>query len=128
MRLDLFAICEGAFNGNSRLTIVNVYDFINVAGFPAKLSLGVAIKMSFPPEEAGDKSILLKIVQREKGIEIAKMEAQTKVPKDKDDVVLNLASNVQGFSFPEAGKYDFVLYVEGQQMGVSTVHVRLQKP
>lgn len=127
MKLDIFAICEGAFNSNSRLTVVNVYDYINVVSFPVKVSLGVAIKITFRPDEAGDKNILLSIINREKNQEIAKMEAQTKVPHDKDDVILNLASNVQGFSFPEPGKYDFKMYLDGVEIGVTTVHVKPQK-
>ena len=55
------------------------------------------------------------------------MEAQTKVPHDKDDVILNLASNVQGFSFPEPGKYNFMMYLDGVEIGVATVHVKQQK-
>lgn len=124
MKLDLFAVCEGAFNSNGKLTIVNVYDYIRVASFPAKLSLGVGIKLGFEPGEDGGKMIVLTVVNQDKNQEVAKMEAKANVPKDDDEVKLNFASNVQGFTFPEEGRYGFKLSVDGNEMGESVIRIK----
>lgn len=126
MKLELFAICEGAFNNNGRLTIVNTYDYVNVAEFPVKLSIGVAIKLRFSKEEYGEKTFVLNIVNREKNQTFAKMEAKTIVPQANEEVILNLASNVQNFAFQEPGMYDFNLTYEGNEIGSTSIHIRKQ--
>ena len=49
------------------------------------------------------------------------MEANTRIPHDKEEVKLNFASNAQGFSFPEEGRYTFKLSVDGAEIGETSI-------
>ena len=117
MKLNLFSICEGAFNNKGRLTIVNTYDIITAPSFPLKMPIGVAMTISFEPNDDGKHIIVLHITNVGKNIEIAKMESEVSIPKDDEGGFLNFVSNVTGFVFPEAGEYMFDLTVDGNSIG-----------
>ncbi len=60
MELKLFTLCEGAFNHNGHLTIVNTIDFINGEEFPYRIpQFGIAAKLNFKAQESGNHHLQL---------------------------------------------------------------------
>ena len=124
MKLKLFSICEGAFNNQGRLTIVNTYDMISASSFPLKMALGIAMTMAFSKDDGGKHMIVLHITNMKNEAEIAKMESEVTIPQDDNGGFLNFVSNVNGFVFPEAGDYNFDLTVDGTSIGGYVMKVK----
>lgn len=124
MKLNLFSICEGAFNNQGRLTIVNTYDMISASSFPLKMSLGIAMTIAFDKNDGGKHMIVLHIINKKNDVEIAKMESEVSIPHDENGGFLNFVSNVNGFMFPEAGDFNFDLTVDGKSIGGYVMKVK----
>lgn len=128
MRLDFIIISEGAFNNNGSLTIVNTYNFIQVGSFKDKVSLGVAIRVVFDKNEIGSKHFEFIVDNRQNKMLITKVESDINIPDSGDDIYLNIATNMQGLSFPEEGDYDLKVMIDGELLGTQSIKVKLIKP
>lgn len=127
MRLKLFSICEGAYNNNGRLTIVNTYDIIGTKEFPLVMALGLAITIEFDLKDVGKHGIELHVVNQSNKMEIAKMVSEFVVPQDKSGGYFNFASNVNGFTFKEEANYSYNLYIDGKLIGNVIIPVKKVK-
>ena len=112
MRIELFTLCDGAFNNGGRLTIVNTYDDVLARQFPWKAAIGVALKIFIPAEEKGAHTLSVEI-NNEKGDQVLhKLNANLDIPIDGQDGHVALASNIQGIVFPNAGLYYVIARID----------------
>lgn len=112
MKIELFTLCDGAFNNGGRLTIVNTYDNVMARQFPWKAALGVALKIYIPADEKGTHTLSVAIVN-EKGDQVLhNLNANLDIPIDGQDGHIALASNIQGIVFPNAGLYFVIVRID----------------
>ena len=104
MKIELFTLCEGAFNTDGRLTIVNTFDNIKADGFPLKYSLGIALKVFVPKTECKNYEIRLSVISSDNSI-LHEIKAPIKIAMNNEDIRIALATNIQGIVFNSAGKY-----------------------
>lgn len=104
MKIELFTLCEGAFNTDGRLTIVNTFDDIKSDHFPLKYALGVALKVFIPKTECKDYELKLSIVSADNTI-LHEIKAPLKMSQNNEDIHMALATNIQGIVFNAAGNY-----------------------
>jgi len=116
MEVELFNICEGAFNHDGRLTLVEVFDRIHVVSVPLEIACGVAIKLLFSKEDAGQHTLTIKVYHTDIPDAIAQYSSNVVVPENADDGRLAVAINIRGFKLPLAGKYRISLEVDGTSM------------
>ena len=58
MGIDVFTLCDGAFNYSGKLTIVGTYDQLNVNTIPINVRVSLAIKLSFEENEIHNGSVI----------------------------------------------------------------------
>lgn len=124
MKLGLFTICEGAFNHNGHLTIVNTLDFINADKFPVKVSqLGMAIKLRFTPEDKGNNT--LKVICLDANQQtLAELETPVVMPEVNEEGIFCITSNLSGLLFSTAGKYFFKLAINDEILGEYELYLK----
>lgn len=113
MRIELFTLCEGAFNTNGRLTIVNTFEDIVSEKFPWRGQLGLALKILFPHEESGGFDILVRIKPAgdAKPLHEIKGHLEIKHNGGGKDVRLAMCTNIQGVALNNPGDYEVVVLV-----------------
>ena len=58
MEIDIFALCDGAYNYNGKLTLVGTYDQIVLNSVPQSFRSSLAVKIKFLPEDISEDSVL----------------------------------------------------------------------
>ena len=110
MVIDLFTLCDGAYNYNGKLTIVGTLDSISVPDVPAKVQFSIAMKLRFNPDEEGKHTLIVRIKDANGknippdmmlDLDIAPAEAST---------VVSLAVNAQGLPFRTLSTITSTLY------------------
>lgn len=120
MRVELFTLCEGAFNTNGRLTIVNTFEDIVSEQYPWRGQIGMALKILFPREEAGgfDLSVQIKAKDIEQPLHEIKGHLDINHQGEGNDVHLAMCSNIQGVVLTKPGDYEVVIIVNGNILQV----------
>lgn len=115
MKIELFTLCEGAFNTNGRLTIVNTFEDIISKQYPWRGQLGIALKLLVPKGEAKDYGFQLQIQNTESKQVFHEMNADLKLaqPEDAGDIRIAMATNIQGLLLPSPGEYSVSISIDG---------------
>lgn len=116
MQIRVFTLCDGAYNYNGKLTIVGTTDNIKVPRTPAIVSIGLAIKVSFEPNEYGEKRLSVKIIDSENNsvmtpLVLPPTEARA---RGGEEAKIVLAGNLQGLSVNNDGDYRVVLTINDE--------------
>ena len=116
MKVELYALCQGAYNNNGQLTIVNTVDNFAVPEFPARISFGLALKLYILPEEEGDKMLTISIVDNQNKSIIPPIPTKLHIEHFKKASHVALALNLQNVLFEMAGKYVVHLELDGAKL------------
>lgn len=107
MKVELFTLCEGAFNHQGRLTIVDTLDKLSASKFPCKFNLGIALKLGFK-----DETWITDFQMSFKNAEKTLYTFKGKMPDPEEgEGKLSFSANLTGLEFPSAGNYnlDFII-------------------
>ena len=115
MKVELFTLCEGAFNTNGRLTIVNTFEDIVSNQYPWRGQLGMALKIFVPKEEAGEHDLKISIESCAGSPKLHEMNAHMSFPTGEkaNDIHVALATNIQGLLLQTPGEYRVVVEMDG---------------
>lgn len=118
MKVELFALCQGAFNNNGQLTIVNTIDNFSVSNLPTRLSFGLALKFYLEPhEESGDKMLEISVVRKmDKQICVPPMQIPVQISDMGKASHISLAMNLQNVLFENEGAYDVHMVLDGNRL------------
>jgi len=58
MEVEVFSLCDGAFNYSGKLTIVGTYDQLNVQSVPFSARASIAVKLNLDENEIHSGSVL----------------------------------------------------------------------
>lgn len=117
MNIELFTLCDGAYNYNGKLTIVGTLDVMNAESVPATAQIGIAMKLRFAPEESGKHQLTIRIINPE-GDKIPpdfSLDMDIK-PSEKGSLVA-LAVNAQGLSLDKFGDYTTKVFMDKEEKG-----------
>ena len=125
MKLELFAICEGAYNHNGQLTIVNTLDCIEAPEFPCRVSFGVAIKLGLQGVGAGHSEMTISMVNSsgEKVFDPV-FSTPLEIAENNPADCMAMAVNFQNVLFTKAGDYHVRLEINGDKIGEHTLRVK----
>lgn len=116
MKVELFALCQGAHNNNGQLTIVNTIDNFQVPTFPIRLSFGLALKFYILPAEEGDKVLTISILNENKeSIIIPPITTNLHIEKYENASHIGIALNLQNVLFEAPGEYNVHLELDGKR-------------
>ena len=116
MKVELFALCQGAFNNNGQLTIVNTIDNFGVDAFPARISFGLALKFYILPLEEGDKTLSISILNDQKTNIIPPIPTNLHLERYEKASHLGLAINLQNVLFDKPGEYNIHLELDNKRL------------
>lgn len=116
MKVELYALCQGAFNSNGQLTIVNTIDNFVVPTFPARVSFGLALKLYILPEEEGEKTLTISILDKGNKSIITPIVASLHVERLGKASHIAIALNLQNVLFEKPGSYDVHLELDGNRL------------
>ena len=115
MTVDIFALCDYAKNDNGRLTIVDTFDSIRAAKLPWRAYFGFALKLQVTPDDLDGNELTLKI-SNQANLDVAIFETSTKLISGQKKGSLSIAGNLKGLIFEQAGSYDFIVFLNGQEI------------
>ena len=116
MKVELFALSQGAFNSNGQVTIVNTIDNFVVPSFPARVSFGLALKLYILPKEEGDKTLTISILDKDNQSIIPPIPASLHVESLDKASHIAIALNLQNVLFEKPGAYDVHLELDGERL------------
>lgn len=116
MKVELFALCQGAFNNNGQLTIVNTFDNFGIEAFPARISFGLALKFYILPYEEGDKTLSISILNEQKESIIPAIPTNLHIERFEKASHMGLAINLQNVLFEKPGEYNVHLELNGTRL------------
>ena len=116
IKVELFALCDGAFNNAGRLTIVNTMDDLVSKTFPARFTFGLAFKFFVQPEVEGEKELSIAIEDEDGNNIIAPIiKARMCLAKSEKESHIVLAINMQNVLFFKEGKHFVRLQIDGER-------------
>ena len=114
MDIRVFTLCDGAYNYNSKLTVVGTVDNLKVAKIPCIANVGLAIKVVFPLSEFGEKSVEIVFKNLFNGQQVLPpLQFQTTIKSEGPESALVIAANLNGLDIKTLGKYVVELNVNG---------------
>ena len=118
MKVDLFTLCEGAYNTNGRLTIVNTFEDIISNQYPWRGQLGMALKIFVSREDAGEHDMKVSIESGAGNQKLHEMNAHLSFPTGEkaNDIHVAMATNIQGLLIQTPGEYKVVIVVDGSEL------------
>lgn len=115
MKIELYALCQGAFTRDGQLTIVNTIDNFGVPSLPARISFGLALKFYVLPNEEGDKKLTISILRKRDEKDILTIPVQLQIERKEKASHLAMSLNLQNVLFEESGAYDVHLELDGER-------------
>lgn len=116
MKVELYALCQGAYNNKGQLTIVNTVDNFGVQAFPARISFGLALKLYILPEEEGEKILSISILNGDGKSIIPPIPTNLHIERLEKASHIALALNLQNVLFETPGKYIVHLELDGSRL------------
>lgn len=113
MTTNIFTLCDGAYNYNGKLTIVGTTDNIKVPTIPFVAGVGLALKVSFTPQENGKKNVSILFQHNNGQLIMPEVKLQSEV-KSKDGVggKIVIAGNIQGLNIQSLGAYQCIIKID----------------
>jgi len=117
MKVELLAACDFAQDNFGKLTIVGVFDAINVRSLPAKHPyMCIAVRMRYMMYELGKHALRIEIRDPNDELLIQPFEGQIDVSTiEVDSGVRNIVLNHMGMEFREFGRHRIKIYFDGKE-------------
>lgn len=117
IKVEMFALCQGAHRLNEHLTVVNTMDDIYVSSIPIRITFGLAIKLYIQAFVEGDKQLNVSIVDKTNGNQTFPV-IKTNLHIERLDRAshINIALNLQNVLFEKEGTYDVHLEIDGNRL------------
>lgn len=124
IKVEMFALCQGAHDLNGHLTIVNTMDEFTVQSLPARISFGLAIKLYVKANIGGERILSINIIDKDKANNktsdsiqiIPEIKAGFNLVKLDKASHVNVALNLQNVIFEHEGWYDVHFEIDGERL------------
>lgn len=117
MTVELFTLCDGAYNYNGKLTIVGSLTSVTVEKIPARIQMSVAIRMRVEAEENGSRQFKLRFVNPDKTIIPARIVADLELSPSEEISYINFAGTIQGLPIGQEGVYMTEVLIDDNCIG-----------
>jgi len=116
VKVEMFALCQGAHNMNGHLTIVNTMDEFIVSSLPTRISFGLAVKLYIRENVEGDKPLTITILnKKDKQQKFPVIQTNLHIERMHKASHINIALNLQNVLFEAAGLYDIHMELDGER-------------
>lgn len=117
METEIFTICDFAQDNQSKLTIVGTFDSIGAPQYPfTHSSVYLACRLRFSVKETGDHNFVIRLSDSSGNNLVPQVEGNIHVNKPDNGLfaAANIVLHFNQLQFPAAGRYSFILHVDGQ--------------
>lgn len=116
MKVELFTICEGAFNHRGHLTIINTKDRLSASALPCRISFGIALKFYADPGEVVHKKLAVSVLAPDRS-KVFDPEFTTPVDIEGTELASHfaVAINLQNVLFAKFGTHNVHLELDGER-------------
>ena len=117
IKVEMFALCQGAHTLDGHLTIVNTMDDFYVSSLPIRITFGLAIKLYVQALVEGHKSLNISFVDKTNEKQILPV-IKTNLHIERLDRAshINIALNLQNVLFEKDGTYDVHLELDSERL------------
>lgn len=127
MTIELFTLCDGAYNYNNKLTIVGSWTSISVNETPAKVPIGVAMRIRIEVGEKGKKEMKIQFLNPDTTIIPTDIVASLDIKQSKEIAYINLTAMIQGFPISQIGQHFVKVLVDDKKMAEYPLVVEMKK-
>lgn len=115
MTIELFTLCDGAYNYNGKLTIVGSLTSINVNQLPAKVQMSVAIRMRVEAEESGSRQIKIRFINPDGTAIPTDIVANVDLSSSNEMSYINFAASIQGLPITQDGLFTVEILIDDKR-------------
>ena len=112
MTIELFTLCDGAYNYNGKLTIVGSWTSIGVNEIPSKIPVGVAMRIRIEVGEKGSKEMKIQFLNPDGSTIPTDIVASLDIKQSKEIAYINLAATIQGFPISQIGRHTVKVIID----------------
>lgn len=117
IKVEMFALCQGAHTLDGHLTIVNTMDDFYVPSVPERITFGLAIKLYIRACVEGDKLLSISIVDKtNRDHTLPVVKTNFHIERTDRASHLNIALNLHNVLFEKYGTYDIHLELDGNRL------------
>lgn len=127
MRIELFTLCDGAYNYNGKMTIVGTLTSIGIPKVPVNVQLGLALKIMVEPEEAGMKNLKIRFFNPDGSNIPADLSVQIDVKPKNEKSYISLAANVQNLPLSQLGEHTIKIMVNDEALSDFKINVVIKE-
>jgi len=127
MRIELFTLCDGAYNYNGKMTIVGTLTSLGVPKVPVNVQLGLALKIMVESEESGLKNLTIRFFNPDGSTIPADLTAQIDVKPKEEKSYISLAANVQNLPLSQLGEHTIQIMMNGEALSDFKIKVVIKE-
>lgn len=127
MKVELFTLCDGAYNYNGKLTIVGTMDTFTVSALPASVGFGIAIKVLLLPEDAGSHVLKVSFVNPDGSNHPGELNVNFDAKPSVEPFHISLAANINGLPFHQDGIHKVIVSLDDKSAIESSIVVNVKK-
>lgn len=127
MKVELFTLCDGAYNYNGKLTIVGTMDTFTVAALPVSVNFGIAIRMLLLPEDKGSHILKVSFITPDGTSQPGELNVNFESKPSSEPFHISLAANINGLPFHQEGLHRVIVSVDDEPLLESPLIVNIKK-
>lgn len=128
MKIELFSLCDGAYNYNGKLTIVGTLNGIAVPQLPAQIKVSLAMRMRVSQRDVGEKKMLIHFIDPDgKNLPVELAVNLNIVPTEEQESYITFAAEIQGLPLEKAGHHSVNVSIDSEQIGNYPFNVQIKK-
>lgn len=130
MHVQYVALCEQVILGqDGRPSLIGIFNDLQVADFPFTLPrLAVAARILFTADEARERHAVEVVMTDPSGTEMGRPGGEISLPPlppGLDSVSVDLPLQLDLFQLPLAGRYTFLLHIDGKRAAAVQLSARI---
>lgn len=126
MKEELFALCDGAYNYDGKMTIVATRDGFNVPSLPFDVNFSIALKLNVQPGESGQHVMSLRIIDPVGNELPAVMNINLDIKEKDVESHVVFAANLNGVPFKLEGTYKILVLIDEETIGNHSFYINIR--
>lgn len=123
MRVELFTLCDGAYNYNGKMTIVGTLTNLGVPQVPVNVQLGLAMKIKVDPNESGTKQMMIRFLNPDGTTIPADLSLKLDIAPKEETSFISLAANVQNLPLTQLGELTIKIMIDDSLLSEYQINV-----
>lgn len=111
MKVELLALCDGAFNYNGKLTIVGALSDYNASTVPTKINIGLALKIRLDANENIEGGLKIVFYNPDETVIPVDINVDLTTKTTPEMSYISLAADIQGVPITQYGCHHVKVYL-----------------